>query len=108
MEISEVSSCVSRIRKWNTAADFDRSPRSHGQALARTFPPRACCVAGTSRSPLQLPLRRQDEFEPIRLSPLQPSPEAADVLPWEELSGSPVDLLKTAIDLLPPDFLDAF
>src|SRR5437879_4664184 len=108
MEISEGSSRAFRIRMWNTAPDAGQSCRSRGQVLAGTFPQPACCVACTSRRQLQLPPRRLDEFGQIRPSPLQPSPEtAAGILPWDELNGSTVDLLKTAIDLVPPGFFDA-
>ena len=49
--------------------------------------------------------KRQSEFEPIRYSPFELSPQAsARVIPGCELNGSTVDLLKTAMNLLTPGF----
>ena len=49
--------------------------------------------------------KRQSEFEPIRYSPFELSPQAsARVIPGCELNGSTVALLKTAMNLLTPGF----
>jgi hypothetical protein len=48
---------------------------------------------------------RRGEFERIERSPLHSRPQAsAGLLPGYELNGFAVDLLKAAIDLLPPSF----
>jgi hypothetical protein len=87
----------------NTVPGVVRSAQSLGQVHPETFPQPACCVACTSPWLFQLPPKQQDEFERIRWSPLQPSPKAtARVIPVDELNGSTVDLLKTAMNLLSP------
>jgi hypothetical protein len=76
--------------------------------IKETFPQPACCVACTGRWLFQLPPKRQGEFERIRWSPVEPSPQAtARVIPGDELNGSAVNLLKTVMNLLSPSVLCA-
>lgn len=66
-------------------------------------------VARTSQSRLQLRPKRQDGFEATRMSPLQPTTEAATCsLPWDQINGAAVNLTKTQGDLLFPCFFGAF
>jgi hypothetical protein len=108
METTEAQSCDCQIRKRNTVQGVVQSARSRGQVHPGTFPQPACCVACTSRWLSQLPPKRQGEFEWIRWSPLNPSPQAAArVIPGDELNGATVDLLKTAMNLLTPGVFHA-
>ena len=105
MEICETSSCEFRIRVEETAVGAHQSARSRGQAHRGTFPRLFRCVTHTTLLPPQPPPKPRGEFERTCLSPLESGAEpAAGVLPGDELNSSAVNLLKAAIDLLPPGF----
>ena len=58
--------------------------------------------------PKDYEVERRGECEQIRLSLLQPGPDAAArFLPRQESNGASVDLLKTLVDLLAPSFFRA-